>query len=154
MTTTRARTVVLVMLGALVAALTLVVSGPAWAAVADLSVRKTASDRSVSVGENFVWRVTVKNSGPAQAQNVRVVDTLPESVRLNNVLASKGGPCDVDFPRVTCTLGNLAAGEKATIKLFVDPTQAGVLRNRVRVNQTGADANASNNRAVSVVRVR
>ena len=157
MTTTRNRVVAwaLATVAAVAAVLTLANSGPAWAAVADLSVRKAASENRVQVGERFVWTVTVANKGPRQAQGVRVVDTLPySSVRLNNVVASQGGPCQVDFPRVVCSLGTLGVGEKATIKLYVGATEAGALRNRARVSQSTGDSDPTNDKASSTVRAR
>jgi uncharacterized repeat protein (TIGR01451 family) len=156
MATTRKHSMVMALLGALVAAtvLALVLSGPAQAAAADLSIRKTTPDDSVRVGENFDWTLRVANRGPGSASDVQVVDTLPMSVRLLNVVASQGGPCVVDFPRVVCNPGTIASGGKVTIKLTVRATEAGTLRNRARVSGSSTDTNAANNRAVSVVAAR
>lgn len=156
MTTMPKRLVVMALLGALVAATALVMAlaGPAQAAVADLSLRKATPDDTVRVGENFNWTLRVANRGPGRASGVRVVDTLPMSVRLLNVVSSQGGPCDVDFPRVVCNPGSIDSGETATIRLTVRATQAGTLRNRARVDASSTDANAANDRAVSVVRAR
>lgn len=142
------------LVAALAIALALVYSGPAQAAVSDLSIRKTTSDDVVNVGETFNWTVRVANRGPGPASGVQVVDTLPMSVRLLNVVPSQGGPCDVDFPRVVCNLGSIASDGQATIKLTVRATQEDTLHNRSRVSSSSADANTANNRAVSVVRAR
>lgn len=139
---------------ALAIALALTYSGPAQAAVADLSVRKTTPDATVGVGETFNWTVRVANRGPGPASGVQVVDTLPMQVRLLNAVSSQGGPCNVDFPRVVCNLGSLDSGAGATIKLTVRATEAATLRNRAKVSASSADANTSNNRAVSEVRAR
>ncbi len=156
MTTMPRRLVVMALLGALAAATALVLAlpGPAQAAVSDLSIRKTAADDRVRVGETFNWTIRVANRGPGPASGVQVVDTLPMSVRLLNVVPSQGGPCDVDFPRVVCNLGSIASGGQATIKLTVRATQEDTLRNRSRVSSSSADANTANNRAVSVVWAR
>lgn len=156
-TTAGRRMVVLALLGVLAAALvlTLVLSGQARAAtVADLSIRKTTPDDTVRVGETFNWTIRVANRGPGQASGVRVVDTLPMSVRLLNIVSSQGGPCDVDFPRVVCNPGSIASGEGATIRLTVRATESGTLRNRARVDGSSTDTNAANDRAVSAVVAR
>lgn len=130
-------------------------SGPSRsteAAVADLRIVKVASDANVSVGENFTWTVRVANRGQARAANVRVVDTLPMSVRLLNILPSQGGPCRVDFPRVVCTLDTIKKGEWAVVKFKVRATQSGTLRNVARASTTTPEVRLSNNRSVSVVR--
>lgn len=127
-------------------------SGAAQAAVADLGVNKVASDTNVSVGEDFTWTVRVSNRGQSRAANVRVVDTLPTSVRLLNILPSQGGPCQVDFPQVICTLDTVGEGQTAAIKFKAQATQPGTLRNVARASTTTPEVRLSNNRSVSVVR--
>ncbi len=132
-------------------------SGPSRsteAAVADLKVTKATPDARVSVGEDFTWTVRVTNLGRARAANVRVVDTLPISVRLLNILPSQGGPCQVDFPQVICTLDTVGKGKTAVIKLKAEATQPGTLRNAARASTTTPEVRLSNNRSVSVVRAR
>jgi uncharacterized repeat protein (TIGR01451 family) len=121
------------------------------AATADLKVTKRTPDANVSVGEDFTWTVRVTNRGQARAADVRLVDTLPVSVRLLNIIPSQGGPCEVDFPRVVCTLDTIGKGKTAVVKLRVEATQAGVLKNKARANTSTSETQLSDNRAVSVV---
>ncbi len=124
----------------------------AEAALADLKVSKVASDAHVSVGEDFTWTVRVANRGPSRAANVRLVDTLPISVRLLNILPSQGGPCQVDFPQVVCTLDTVGKGQAAVINFKAEATRPGTLRNVARASSTTPEVKILNNRSVSVVR--
>jgi uncharacterized repeat protein (TIGR01451 family) len=52
-------------------------------AQADVQITKSV-DRPTfpnTVGERITWTLTYKNNGPAAAENVVVVDILPESLR-------------------------------------------------------------------------
>lgn len=147
------------LLTAIIAVAVAVSSGVAYsaerspeAASTNLKVNKVASDTNVAVGEDFTWTVRVKNRGQSRAANVRLVDTLPMSVRLLNVTSSQGGPCRVDFPRVVCKLGNIGKGKQAVVRLKVEATQAGILRNRARATTSTNDVRIKNNRDASVVR--
>lgn len=127
-------------------------SKSAQAAIANLRVTKQTPDTTVAVGQDFTWTVRVANRGQVRAANVRMVDTLPMSVRLLNIIPSQGGPCTVDFPRVICTLDTIGKGKVAVVKLRVRATQAGTLRNVARASTTTTEIRLLDNRAASVVR--
>ena len=77
-------------------------------AQANLSMTKTASDATVSVGDQLTYTLHVNNSGPTEATNVIAVDTLPDELSFDSSLSSP--ECDeVDDQVIECevaVLGN------------------------------------------------
>ena len=80
---------------------------------ADLGVVKATGAATVTAGERITYTLTVTNSGPSAATNVRVLDLIPahttvESAAINNpadgaALCSLGGACYVGTVYVTTT---------------------------------------------------
>lgn len=83
---------------------------------ADLALTKTADRRSVKIGQNITFIITVTNLGPDTATNVYFGDALPDP--LNFVSSS----CDSGLTfGGACELTSLAPGESATITLVATP---------------------------------
>ena len=61
-------------------------------------------------GQDLNYTILVTNTGPSDAQNVTVTDTLPASYTLALVTSSQGGCASVP-----CTLGTIVAGGNATM---------------------------------------
>src|ERR671931_689057 len=76
---------------------------------ADLVVTKQASPEPVTVGDDLVFTVVVKNSGPAEASQVGLTDSLAPEVNFGSAMASTG-TCQETGQAVTCDLGTLASG--------------------------------------------
>ncbi|MBN1318256.1 MAG: DUF11 domain-containing protein, partial [Anaerolineales bacterium] len=85
--------------------------------LADLIVTKLASPNPVVAGETLLYTIQVRNDGPSDAANVLVTDTLPAGVTLINYDTS---PASIFGNQLTWNLGELAAGETATIQLEVE----------------------------------
>jgi len=109
---------------------------------ADLSVTKTGSPNPVSPSSNLTYTITVSNSGPATAEGVVALDSLPSGVTFVFSSASQG-TCVF----VTCNLGSIAPGASATItvKVKVDPDTAGQITNTACVSSSTPDTNLGNN---------
>jgi len=111
---------------------------------ADLTVDKypNRNPSYYNVGEEVVFTVTARNSGPSAATGVVVTDTLP--VGLTFVSASNGGVWDSVTRTVTWTVGNLAVdGEFSALltALINAGTQGQTLVNAVSaVNDQNPDA--------------
>jgi large repetitive protein len=118
----------------------------------NLALTKTASTERPQLGKPFSYRIAVRNVGDRPARRVRVVDTLSDAVRLRSVAASKGR-CESEGAKATCSLGTLAPGAQATVKLVVIPTRPGLLRNTASATTDGSDVQPRNNRGVAGVRV-
>ncbi|UCG23486.1 MAG: DUF11 domain-containing protein [Chloroflexota bacterium] len=115
---------------------------------ADLSIGKAGWPETVTAGTSLTYTLIVSNSGPSDAVNVVMTDTLPTGVTLLSSDAGQGNSCGGDAV-VTCTLGTMAPGAQATITL-----RAGVassvsvsLHNVAEVAADTADPILDNNEA-------
>jgi uncharacterized repeat protein (TIGR01451 family) len=118
--------------------------------LADLSVTKVADRAVAGVGDDVVYTIGVKNGGPhATASSVSVTDALPPNVALVSAVSTRGscaGP-------VTCSLGDLASGEAATITVVVRTTAAGPATDRATVTSATVDPNQGDNSATAATSV-
>ncbi|MCX4747541.1 hypothetical protein OG455_18795 [Kitasatospora sp. NBC_01287] len=121
---------------------------PPAPAKADLGITKApVGTTAVAPGEMFEYQLTVANTGPSQAKNVVVTDTLQKELKF---VSSTDG-CAVAGQVVTCT-GPAALDSAATktykIKVQLDPAYAGDgsdIRNQASVKSDTADPNMANN---------
>jgi uncharacterized repeat protein (TIGR01451 family)/fimbrial isopeptide formation D2 family protein len=74
---------------------------------ADVSITKNGSPASVEAGEGIEYTLHVANAGPSDAAGVSVEDVLPAGEEF----VSADSPCANAAGTVTCSIGNLAAGE-------------------------------------------
>ena len=84
----------------------------------DLAVNKSVSDNSPNVGDTITFTITVKNNGPSQATNVRVLDVVEPG--FNYVPASMTGAATMldNSPAGTgleWTIANLPSGGSAAL---------------------------------------
>ena len=114
---------------------------------ADLAVVKTASPDPVVVGNHLTYTITVANSGPDDASNVGVADTLPAGVHFVSATPSQG-TC-TGTSTVSCSLGTLANGLSATVTIVVTPTAPGTVVNTASTTGTERDPNEANNSATA-----
>src|SRR6202034_4127052 len=86
-------------------------------AQATLAITKTDGVSSVTAGTSDTYTIVVSNTGPSNATNLSVVDTLPTQ-GLTNV-SSPSLPAGVTFTPATdtWTLASLAAGQSVTVEL-------------------------------------
>jgi uncharacterized repeat protein (TIGR01451 family) len=118
----------------------------------NLTLSKSAGTSRPELGKLFGYRLVVRNTGDRPARRVRVVDTMSKAVDLKKVTSSQGS-CSHDGARATCSLGTLAAGKRATVRVMVVPVSAGPLRNAASVITAGTDVRLLDNRDVVNVRV-
>lgn len=112
---------------------------------ADLSISKTAAPNPVLPGELFTYTLEVSNAGPADAQNVVVLDTIPPSL-LGAEYSVDGGITFRPWPG-SITLGTLAAGSVRTLLIrgTIALEASGSITNTAVVSSTTPDPNPNNN---------
>jgi len=86
---------------------------------ADLIIVKTASPEPVNQGTTLSYTITVRNGGPAIAQNVTVTDPIPAEVTYSSSVSSMG-TCGYASATVTCNIGALGVGSTAVITINVN----------------------------------
>ncbi|MCA0753619.1 DUF11 domain-containing protein [Paenibacillus sp. N4] len=113
---------------------------------ADLVVNKAAAPDPVRVGQILHYTVTVDNTGPSDATDVIVTDTLPAGVSFLSAASSQGACTEADGV-VTCSLGTLPNGATATIEMMVIPNKKGKITNTVTATTTTFNDDPDNNTA-------
>jgi uncharacterized repeat protein (TIGR01451 family)/fimbrial isopeptide formation D2 family protein len=108
---------------------------PTVAALADISVTKTASPAATLQGHGTTFTLTVHNAGPSVARAVTLSDVLPAQLPFSAV---DTGSCGQLAGTVSCTLGDLAAGSDTVIHVAVDSPLDGIWTNTVSVATTTA----------------
>ncbi|MDO5728377.1 MAG: DUF11 domain-containing protein [Actinomycetaceae bacterium] len=126
---------------------------------ADLAIVKTGPDQVIA-GETVEWTVAVTNSGPSDAVNVAVTDTLPDAIEAGaSVQLTDGtlGSCLVDDHALSCDFGTLASGATAsavvtgTVKSDLTDT---TMTNTAQVSSDTPDPTDSNNSSSSTTSVK
>lgn len=109
---------------------------------ADLAISKSAPG-TISAGEELIYDITVFNTGPADAFNVTVTDTLPSGVSFVDDTDSCSG-----LGTLNCELGNIAAGDSVSfeIRVLVDVDVSSTnLTNEASVSSDQEDPDEANN---------
>ncbi|MDA1761579.1 hypothetical protein PDK32_14965 [Bacillus cereus] len=110
----------------------------------DLSLEKSDSQDPIKLGDNLKYTVNVRNSGPSAANNVILVDTLPNEVDFLSATSSQGACTEVNGV-VTCNLGTIMNEATATVTITVKPKITGTFCNTARVSARELDTNELNN---------
>jgi uncharacterized repeat protein (TIGR01451 family) len=121
---------------------------------ADLAITKTASPSPVAVGETLTYTLSVENLGPDMANDLVVVDTLPDSVSFVSA-AGTGWICTEASKTVTCERDMLDVGTAFDITIEVTaPMGTGEISNTASVSSTTADNSTINNSDTASVTVQ
>lgn len=120
---------------------------------ADLSLTQTIPSGLVGIGQHLTYRFTVTNQGPAVANGVTLLSSLPlENASVAAVHASQGACTATE--ELSCALGELACGQEATVEVILTATKAGELENTARVQSVfPSDPVADNNSHTEMVHV-
>lgn len=136
------------------------VPAPPATASADLRLRIKPKPKRPVVGGKLAFLVTVANRGPSTATGVVVKGTVPALThkvagrKVNGKHPCKLGKVKGGKRKLTCRLGDLAAGKPAKLRVVVKAKQAGKVRVRARVRSGVPDPNLKNNKARRGVKIR
>jgi len=130
--------------------------GTATTLSADLQMSGSASTGSPDAGSAFTYTFRVKNSGPAAANSVLFIDSLPAGMGIEGAGASGyPGACDASGAVVTCDLQTFPTSSEIEILVTVDaPATAGTFVNTGRLTSTTADPSPSSNIVSLTVQVK
>ena len=123
------------------------------APMADLSVTVSDSVDPANAGDPLTSTVTVTNTGPADAENVRVTSVLADDV---TVVSTDG--CDEDpAGESTCTLGDIANGTSEQFTILTNiasDAPSGPITNTATVTSDTADPVGGNNTATEATTIQ
>ena len=84
----------------------------------DLSLTKTVSSESATVGDELTYTVTVTNEGPNTNNGIEVTDDIPDCLDILSVTASEG----TEFNEPTWDIGQLRVDATATLTVVAEVT--------------------------------
>ena len=120
------------------------------AALADLSIAKSASAGNVIPGTNVIYTIVVTNNGPATATGVTVTDVLPAAMTFVSATTTQGS-C-TGTTTVTCNVGSILNGANATITITATAgTTLTSTANTATVTSTSTDPDPANNSSTTNV---
>ena len=117
----------------------------------DLGVITSANMYPALQGDPLTYSVDVYNVGSLNASNVQLTNPLPVNSSLVSVTTSQGS-CGGSAV-ISCALGNLASGGKATVKLTIIPTAMGSVTNSPNVSSSEIESNTPTNSASNLAYV-
>ncbi len=117
---------------------------PAWAqSTTTLTVEKTGDPNTVEEGDTVTYEIVVTNTGSNVAENVELVDDLPNAVDLisadSDDFTCAEEPTDDSANEVTCTLESLGDTATATVTIVAEAAGNGTFTNRATANSADAD---------------
>ena len=115
----------------------------------DVQVVKDATPQVQLVNgqADIAYTVRVRNNGPNQAHDVKLVDAAPSGVTFTGITQQPvNGSCSLSGGvLLQCSLGTLGPGVERTIGLSARVTQTGTYVNCATGTGSGKDTNGANN---------
>jgi large repetitive protein len=109
----------------------------------DISIDKRVNHRNAAPGQKLTYTLVVTNHGPDTAPNVKITDTASLSLKVVSAKPSQGS-CHKGRP-TTCSLGTLANGAHATVKIVAEVMDTGTEKNTASSTCACIDPNPHNN---------
>jgi len=118
-------------------------------------VLRMAGPRRVGPGDPITYTIRIRNTGPAEAEDVVVTDPLPTGTSFVRARVSRGS-CQAPDPAsgaLSCSLGSMGDGSTRTIILVCRAITAGEVTNTATVAAGTPDADLHDNTATVTTRV-
>ncbi len=100
----------------------------------DVTLSKVGNPTFLDIGGDVTYTLVAKNLGPHTAENVQIVDTLPDNATFVSATAVV---CGEAAGVVTCNLGNLAPGAESIVQIVMNVpnvTRSTLLKNSAVVS--------------------
>jgi uncharacterized repeat protein (TIGR01451 family) len=110
----------------------------------DVSVNVSDTPDPVFIGSNLTYTITIANSGPFNAPNVQMTNSLPASVTLKSVATTQGTLSTNSNP-ITGALGSITNGTPVIVTLTVIPHSLGAIVDSVSIASDNPDPAGANN---------
>lgn len=122
-------------------------STPSVQLTANLSIAKSVNIDAPEVGRDVVFSITAKNSGPANAVGVNVVEALPDGY----IFVAANAPGGTNYNPATgiWSIGNLDNGASITLTVTATVQATGSHANTVTISASTLDPDLSDNTATS-----
>jgi uncharacterized repeat protein (TIGR01451 family) len=108
---------------------------------ADVSIESSASANPVRLGDNLVYRLTVKNNSSSLAKGIKLTNSLPEGAAL---ISTSPAPTQQNDNDLLFDLGDLASGQTRVVEITVAPSAAGTFFNTASITTQSYDPDATN----------
>jgi large repetitive protein len=118
---------------------------------AALNIEKTVNHKVAQYGSELKYTITVSNAGPATAVTPTVTDAFSADASIVSIHPSSGS-CNRRRP-VTCKLGSIAPGGRATITIVARGEALGKLRNTASVSTPTPVASGSHTLATATTTI-
>jgi uncharacterized repeat protein (TIGR01451 family) len=112
---------------------------------ADLSISQSASPTTTLVSSNVTFTITVSNRGPSTASSVMVSDPMPPGMSFVSSTLSAGATLTQSNGVLSCNLGTMTSGTRATNSWVLRAGLDGVQSNTVSVSSGIVDPVPGNN---------
>lgn len=119
----------------------------------DMYIQKSSASSPVNDGNTFEYQITVGNNGPDPADNIKIVDFLPDELKyLSASLSSDGLFSSPIFSQegklLIWEVAQFPVGATFQINLLVTAIKDGRINNRAEVSADGEDVKPENNTSI------
>lgn len=115
----------------------------------DLRLTAPSSPREFLQGENIELQYSVHNAGPLPARGVTLTSSISGIASFLNAVVSKGS-VETNSTQIVASIGELGAGESATVRLDISSRSPGQFTNRTTIARLEPDGFPSNDSATLV----
>lgn len=112
---------------------------------ADVSIDSSVDLNPIRLGDNLIYRLTVKNNGSSLARGIKLTNTLPTDVAL---VATSLAPTQQNDRDLLFDLGDLGGGQTKVVDITVKPSNLGSFSNIASITTETYDSDATNDSTV------